>query len=99
MGIPTIQKVPGESRLFWFQCAARLASGETVTAVNSITITPVSEDTPLTSSGVTVSGTTIQFRLTGGEKNTRYTVEISYNTSLSNIRIGSGYVQVDEEDE
>lgn len=99
MGIPTIEKVPGDSRLFWMQCAARLAEGETVTGVTSVTITPTTLS-PLTySGGATVSGTVIQFKLTGGLKNTRYTVKIVYTTSLTNIRTGTGFIQVDEEDE
>lgn len=98
MGIPTIEKVPGESRLFWFQCAARLAEDETITGVTSITITPVTAS-PLTyTSGATVSGTVIQFRLTGGLTGTRYKVVIVYTTSLSNTRSATGFIQCETED-
>mgnify|MGYP001568288954 CR=1 FL=1 len=98
MGIPTIEKVPGESRLFWMQCAARLAEDETISGVTSITITPVTLS-PLTyTSGAIASGTVIQFKLTGGLTGTRYTVVIEYTTSLSNTRIGTGFIQVETED-
>jgi len=99
VGVPSADKVPGESRLYWVQCAARLAVGETVTGVNSITITPVTLS-PLTySGGATVSGTVMQFRLTGGLKNTKYVLVIEYTTSLSNTRKGTVFLQVDEEGE
>lgn len=90
----TLVKQPAESRAFTMDFSALLASGETLTAVSTVTIAPVTAS-PLTASGVaTVSGASAQQRLTGGLAGTKYKVTFVVTTSLSNILEGEGYLNV-----
>ena len=84
--IPTLEKQPADSLLYDMEFVGRLAEGETLTAVSSVTAAP---------SGLTVgtpsySGTRAQVRLGGGTGGVTYKVTIVVTTSASNTIEGEG---------
>lgn len=73
--------------------SARLARGETITGVTSVTITPTTSPA-LTAGSPAYTDTQVQFTLSGGTTDTRYKVEVKVATTLGS-RIGVGYVQLE----
>lgn len=93
MGLPSVTKQPNDSRLYSMDFAALLATGETLSGVTSVTITPTTASM-LTAGSPTYSGNLAQVRLTGGLSGTRYKVTFVVTTSLSNTLEAEGLVQL-----
>lgn len=84
MAIPnTLIKDPDESKVYEVDFSAHLASGETLSS-------PVVASTPsgLTVGSPSISGSSVQFRLSGGTSGTTYTIDVTVSTSASNALNG-----------
>lgn len=85
-------KTPNEVVIKDFEFAGdELSTGETLSAVVSVTITPGGS---LTSSNHVVSGTRAQVTLSGGTDGVDYDVLAKVTTSLSQTLEGCGRIQV-----
>ena len=73
--------------------APLLDSGETLSAVSSVALTPTTTSM-LTSSSHSVSGTKARFRLAAGLDNTKYKATVTVTTSGGNTVQGEMFVQV-----
>ncbi len=97
MSTPSCVKQPGESRLYSFDFSALLATGETLSSVNSVTYVGDGDpaDTALTLSGSSaIVGKTVTQRILAGTSGVRYKVTTRVTTSLGNILEGEGILQV-----
>ena len=92
MGVPSIKLAPGESWPPTMDFSARLYRGEIITGVTSVVITPVTVP-PLVAGAPTFTDNQVQFNLSGGIDDERYTVTVTVVTT-SGTRIGVGYVQL-----
>lgn len=86
----TLIKTPGEDLVYAFEFAELLETGETISAVVSVTGAP----TGLTVGSPSVSGTTVRVRISSGSAGIRYCLKCTITTSLSNTRIGAGKLEV-----
>ena len=87
-----LAKTPAEVVIKDFEFSGGdLATGETLTAIASVTITPAAE---LTSSNHVVSGTRAQVTLSGGNDGIDYDVLVKVTTSLAQTLEGCGKMQV-----
>lgn len=73
-------KQPAESRLFDFDFAQKLASGETISTVVSAVAAP----SGLTVGATSIVGSKVRVRLSGGTTSTVYKVTVTVTTSGSN---------------
>ncbi len=80
----TVTKGPNESILYSVSFALRLGLGETLTAINSVTVIPAG----LSVSGATYSGQLVQVRLAGGTAGITYHVTLDVATTDADTRDG-----------
>lgn len=83
-----IEKQPAESKLYQWNYAEELESGETITSVNSITdenLGKVSGSSDITIGPETIITPSVQIRISGGTDHENYKVTMLVTTSLSNI--------------
>lgn len=93
MGIPTLIKQPSENRLYTMEFSGNMAESETITGVNSVTVTPAG----LTLSGsASFSGTQVTQRILGGVDGVLYKVTFIVTTSAGNILEGEGFLRVQD---
>lgn len=90
MELTLLTKRPGESRLYDFDFAGVMATGETISTVTGVTATP----TGLTVGATSSSGTIAQVRLSGGTDRTIYELTCTVTTSASNTLELVGRLQV-----
>lgn len=90
MGIGSLIKQPGESRLYSMEFAANLAAGETIATVDSVTASP----SGLTIGSPVANGTKADVRISGGTAPTTYKVTFTVTTSASNILEAEGVLVV-----
>lgn len=99
----TIQKQPAESWLYDFNFAPRLAVGETITSISSVTQQLVDQTTgvrsatsELTISGQAATGQVAQARIAAGLTGKLYVITMVVGTSLSNTAEMEGYLLVQD---
>lgn len=92
MALILLTKQPAESRLYDFEFAGKMATGETISTVASATATPAGLTVGATSS----SGTIAQVRLSGGTTATEYVVTVTVTTNLSNTLELEGRLWVED---
>ncbi len=93
--LPTVIHQPTESRLVSMEFAALLASGETLSAVSSVTADKTTIPA-LTIGTPAVSGTKATFRISGGDAGTLYKVTALVTTSAGNTLEGEGNIQCED---
>jgi hypothetical protein len=86
-------KQPSESRLYNMDFDELLEeTGETIATVESI----VASKTGLTLGPPAISGSKVQFRISGGMANNSYIITVKVTTSLGNTLEGEGLLKVRE---
>jgi hypothetical protein len=86
-----LYKQPRESRLFSIDFSELLVSGE---ALSSISTGPTALPSGLTVGSGTISGTTVQFRVSSGTDGTAYSIHTVVATDQSNTLEGDGLLLV-----
>ncbi|MSR59524.1 MAG: hypothetical protein EXS05_18090 [Planctomycetaceae bacterium] len=97
-------KHPGESILFAVDFSKLLASGESLSSVGSLAVTPtgLTVNAPVVNAsafdndegGVVAVGHAAQFRLAGGVADTDYILTVTTTTTAGNVRVGVCLLQV-----
>ena len=72
--------------------SALLARGETITAVNSVSV-DLTTSPPILIGTAVASGGLVQFRVGGGLQDSRYKFTVFVTTSAGNTLDGEGYLQ------
>lgn len=88
----TLVKQPSESRLYDFEFANLLASGVTLSSVQSLT----ADSAGLTLGSATVSGTRVQVRIGAGTHGATYKLTCIAVDSQSNVLEAEGYLSVQD---
>ena len=99
----TLLKQPAESRLYDMDMSPRMATGEVITSVTSVTEKTVDPDTgartvssDLTFGTATFSGQLAQVRISVGLPNVLYEVTFIVETDAGNTLEGEGYLCVED---
>lgn len=89
MSLKTLVKDPDESKIYVIDFSSLLATGETLSSP-TVTASPsgLTIGTPVISSG------TVQVRISGGTVDTQYSIDVTVNTSLSNVLNDTVYLNV-----
>lgn len=97
----TLYKQPSERRQYTMDFANLLATGETIEDASPapiVTSEKINGDSSdLTIETPTVSGSYVQFWISGGTKNTRYRIEVKIETSGTQTLEGDGILVVKDE--
>lgn len=89
-------KGTSESRVYGIDFSRLLVTGETLSSIISVTAAPTGTTSDLAISGQTISGTQVQFRLSGGQTQKVYQLTALVNTSLGNELEGAGRLVIGE---
>lgn len=92
VGVPSLVKQPGESRLYTMDFSSLMATGETITAVTNVAYT--GDDALLVVGSPTYSGQQAQVRISGGTNEYSYRVTFTVTTSSGDTLQGEGILQV-----
>jgi len=87
-----LYKQPNESRMFAINFSANLESGETINAINSVTVTGAG--LTVGSQSITSDGKKVQFRVSDGTAGESYQITVVATTTQSNILEGDGILVV-----
>ena len=88
-----LTKQPAEILKMGMEFSPLLSSGETLSSVSSVT----ADSTTITIGSGTISGTQVQFLVTGGTDGKGYRIEVIVVTSTSNTREADGMLDVRDE--
>lgn len=88
----TLVKQPAESLDYYIDFTNLLASGDSLSSINTVTGTP----TGLTIASTAISGTKVSMQISGGTDGTIYLVEANVDTTLGNTHEDGGYLFVTE---
>ena len=94
LDIGTKVKQPAESRLYAIDFVNLLATDDTLSSVTSVLANDESAETGITVGTGAISGTEVQFRLSGGNAGTTYKIECIAVTSGGDTLEGDGYIAV-----
>lgn len=89
-----IKKKVGEKLAVGMDFGAWLQSGETITAINSVSSSECTGSSPLVFTNEAISGTKVNFFVEGGTAGERYSVIVSIDTSTGELLIGDGQLVV-----
>lgn len=85
-----------ESRVYAIDFSRLLATGETLSTITSVAATPTGTTADLVITGQVISGSQVQFRLSGGQTQIVYELEAIVVTSLGNTLEGAGRLVIGE---
>jgi hypothetical protein len=85
-------KQPSENRLYDMDFAANLRSGDSIASV--VSVTSDQADDTLVIGAASISGSRIQFRLSGGVAGLTHKITAKVQTTLGDSLEGEGYVKV-----
>lgn len=88
--IQVLRKQPSESRIYEFEFAANMTTGESLSGVTSL----VTTGSGLTVGSPAYSGTKVTVRLSAGTTGSRYKLTCVVTTSLGNTLELDGYLDV-----
>ena len=94
--IQVLAKQPSESRLYDMEFAGLLAGDDTIASASSVTVSPSPTSPALTVGSTAVSGTRVQFRISGGKAETRYKLTVVATSVDGDTLEGEGYLFVTE---
>lgn len=90
----TLEKYLDEDIQYEFDFSNNLNVGEVITAVTEAAVTVPAHGGGLTVDEATHSGTSVQFRVSGGQTKYKYDITVTVTTSHNNVRVGRGKIKV-----